>query len=479
MANTDVKKLRAMQRAKLDQRMRPSARRSDWTMEGGGSSSERYSQRATDTVIVKLRTTTTATRRVFAALRASESGGAAAPQPFLATLIENGYAERISPVFPSAIVQPEARGSLRAMSTALREEQPLSAARGLVSIKVDPRASANQLAAHLSSLGNEVEYAYVPPVKYPFVARAKKAAKKRASKRRPRQTNDPLGSRQWGHGAVRIREARAKAGFKEATQIIIAVIDSGIDSTHPDLDGSIHSYVNFLPDEDDRDYQGHGTHVAGIIAAEINNQIGVAGICAARIMALKALPKKGNSWNAEAYYRALAHPITAGAKVVNLSLGGGIDQGERDIITDLVDAGITVVAAMGNEFEEGNPISYPAAYDNVIAVGATDEVDRRASFSCTGPHISLVAPGVNILSTTPQYPSELASEVLYDSWPGTSMATPHVAAAAALLLAKRPNLKPSEIRDQLTKTADRVPWQSARPDEEYGYGRLNLEAALK
>ncbi len=481
MANTDIKKLRAQQAAKLQQRMRPSARRSDWAEGGGSSPSERYSHRPNDTVIVKLRTTTAATRRVSAALRASEVGGAPAVQPFLATLIENGYAERISPVFPNPIVQPTVRGSLRAMSTAMREEQPVSAARGLVSIKVDPRASANQLVAHLNSLGNEIEYAYVPPVKYPFVARAaSKAAKKRASKKRPRNTNDPLGSRQWGHGAIRIREARAKAGFKEAMQIIIAVIDSGIDKTHPDLDGSIHSYINFLSStEDDRDYQGHGTHVAGIIAAELNNRIGIAGVCAARIMALKALPRNGNPWNAEAYYRALAHPITAGAKVVNLSLGGGFDPGEKDIITDLVDAGITVVAAMGNEFEEGNPVSYPAAYGNVIAVGATDEVDRRASFSCTGAHINLVAPGVNILSTTPQYPSELASEVLYDSWPGTSMATPHVAAAVALLLAKKPTLNPSEIRDQLTKTADRVPWQSARPDEEYGYGRLNVEAALK
>lgn len=475
MTTKDIKSLRAQQEAKLRQRMGPSARRRDSLVEGSTPPSE-FSQRASDTVIVKLRTTAAATRRISAALRAAEGGGTPAPKPFLATLIENGYAERITPVFPAPLHEPAARGSLRAMSAALREEQPLTTARGLISVKVDPRASANQLVAHLNTLGSEVEYAYVPPVKYPFVRRAAgKAAKKRPGKKRPRTTNDPLGSRQWGHGAIRIREARAKAGFKEATDIIVAVIDSGIDNSHPDLVDAITSYVNFLSNEDDRDYQGHGTHVAGIIAAEINNKIGIAGVCAARIMALKALPKKGNPWNAVAYYRALAHPITAGAKVVNLT----IDPGERDIIADLVDAEITVVAAMGNEFEEGNPISYRAAYDNVIAVGATDEVDRRASFSCTGPHISLVAPGVNILSTTPQYPSELASEVLYDSWPGTSMATPHVAAAAALLLAKKPNLTPAEILDRLTRTADRVPWQASRPDEEYGYGRLNVEAALK
>ncbi|MGH8503178.1 MAG: S8 family peptidase [Gammaproteobacteria bacterium] len=319
----------------------------------------------------------------------------------------------------------------------------------------------------------------MPAIKYPSV-RGRSASKATGKKkRRLKSTNDALSARQWGHGAIRIREARTRTGFVEATDIIVAVLDSGIDRTHPDLDGAIHSYVNFLPNEDDRDYQGHGTHVAGIIAAEMNNGIGIAGVCAARIMALKGLPKRGNPWNAEAYYRALAHPITTDAKVLNMSLGGGIDPGERDIITDLLDAGVTVVAAMGNEYEEGNPISYPAAYDGVIAVGASDEVDRRASFSWTGPHISLVAPGVNIISTTPQYPSEFASEILYDSWPGTSMATPHVAAAAALLLAKHPNLKPPQVRDRLVKAADRVPWQSTHPNAEYGYGRLNVEATLR
>jgi subtilisin family serine protease len=471
MTVADVKQLREKQKRKLRTRRRtleetgarPSTPR-PWSAVVSG-------ERVTDTVIVKLRLTPAASRRVSAALQASVSGATTASVPFLATLVENGYAERITPIFPTALVERVPRATVRSLAVAMSEEQPVHAARGLVSIKVDPRTSPEQLAAHLNTIGNEVEYAYVPPPKYPFASRSKR--------RRRKQTNDPLGSRQWGHGAVKIRQARTRSGFREATGIIVAVVDSGIDRTHPDLDGSIHSYVNFLSNEDDRDYQGHGTHVAGIIAAEMNNRIGIAGVCAARIMALKALPKRGNTWNAEAYYRALAHPITAGAKVVNLSLGGGLDPGERDIITDLLDAGITVVAAMGNEYEEGNPVSYPAAYEGVIAVGASDEVDRRADFSCTGPHISLVAPGVNIISTTPQYPSEFADAVLYDSWPGTSMATPHVAAAAALLLAKKPKLTPTQVRTQLRKTADRVSWQRSRPDEEYGYGRLNIEAALR
>ena len=285
-------------------------------------------------------------------------------------------------------------------------------------------------------------------------------------------------SRQWGHTAVKIREARARTRFKDATGVTVAIVDSGIDAGHPDLAPSLHSYVNFLANEGDRDYQGHGTHVAGIVAAARNNRIGIAGLCGAKIMALKGLPRTGNEWDAAAYYRALAHPIAHGAKVLNLSLGGGLDLGERDVIEDLLAAGVVVVAAMGNEFEEGNPVQYPAAYPGVIAVGASDEVDRRAAFSCTGAHIALVAPGERILSTTPRYPSELAQKTKYDSWPGTSMAAPHVAAAAALLLAKSPSLKPAQVRARLIATADRAPWQSTRPNREYGTGRLNIAAAL-
>ena len=475
MSPIDAKRLQEQELLKLRQRLLTPARSLGLALEGE-LLRDPLPPRVTDTVIVKLKMTAPATRRIATALRAVEEGRAPeTSQPFLATLVENGYALHLTPVFQTAIAAAP-RGALRTLSRAVATEQPLKAARGLVSVKVAPGVNAEQLAAHLDSLGNEIEYAYVPPVKYAFLP-SRAASKKGASKRRRAATNDPLASRQWGHAAVRIREARAKQGFVEAKEVIVAVLDSGIDAKHPDLKNSLHSYVNFLSNEDDRDYQGHGTHVAGIIAAGTNNKLGIAGLCAAPIMALKALPRREDQWDAEAYYRALAHPIEAGAKVLNLSLGGGFDPGERDIISDLLDAGITVVAAMGNEYLEGNPKSYPAAYDGVIAVGASDEVDRRADFSCTGAHISLVAPGFNILSTTPRYPTP-GTRLLYDSWPGTSMAAPHVAAAAALLLAKNPGLTPAAVRQRLRRTADRVPEQTSRPSPEYGYGRLNIEAAL-
>ncbi|MFL6200272.1 MAG: S8 family peptidase [Thermoanaerobaculia bacterium] len=431
--------------------------------------------RPLDIVIVKLRTTQRSVRRLAAAagLEAEATG---VRQPILASLMERGYVSEIVPVFPAPQPFAEGRGPARALAAAVLDSPvSLKRARGLCTIRVDRGTNADALAEHLNQQSEEVEYAYVPPVKYPFFPprRRKSRARKAAA-----ASNDPLASRQWSHGTVRVHQARASRGFVEADGILVAVVDSGIDREHPDLDGAVEEYVNFhSATEDDRDYVGHGTHVAGIIAAEINNRVGIAGLCAARLLIAKGLPRAGTPWNADSYYKALAYPIDRGAKVVNLSLGGAIDPGERDIIADLLDAGIVVVAAMGNEFEQGNPIEYPAAYDGVIAVGASDEIDRRASFSCTGAHIALVAPGVNILSTVPRYPSEFAQNLDYDSWPGTSMATPHVSAAVALLLAKSPGLSPSDVRKRIMDTADHVPGQTRR-NEEYGSGRLNIASVL-
>ena len=114
-------------------------------------------------------------------------------------------------------------------------------------------------------------------------------------------------------------------------------------------------------------------------------------------------------------------------------------------------AGVVVIAAMGNELDEGNPTEYPAAIPEVCAVGATDELDKRAGFSNTGRHIDLMAPGVGILSTTPTFRYDGDGEIEYDSWDGTSMATPHVAGVAALVLAKSPGLTPAQVIRKLTR----------------------------
>jgi subtilisin family serine protease len=433
-----------------------------------------------DVVMVKLKPD--AARDI--AVSRSVRGALALSRPLdrLTQLLERRIVSEVTPVFPldqgevvRGLMSADARTTSRRAVRAARAPEVPRRARNLISLKVGPGTDAAQLARDLNR-DPAVEYAYVPAVKHPTAAGRRSASRKKAKRTGP----DPLSARQWSHGAVRIHEARKLRGFREAADVLVAIVDSGIDQGHPDLAGVVDSFTNFLaPSEDDRDYRGHGTHVAGIISAVINNAVGIAGLCKARLAVLKALPRRGGRWNPNAYYQALAKPIELEARVVNLSLGGPLDPGEKDIILDLLDEGIVVVAAMGNEYEEGNPKSYPAAYDGVIAVGASDEVDRRAAFSCTGRHIALVAPGERILSTVPRYESEFAATTLYDSWPGTSMATPHVAAAAALLLAKNPRLTPAQVRKRLCNTADKTQWQTKRPSDQYGWGRLNVARALR
>jgi len=300
-----------------------------------------------------------------------------------------------------------------------------------------------------------VEYAYIPPVKYVLA-------------------QDPLVNRQWGLNAIDLFQAERRAGFKPARNVKIAVIDSGIDANHPDLSGILVDEQNFSGGVK-KDTAGHGTHVAGIVAAVSNNKIGIRGITnSIKIMSLKAL----NPYSAPGYYRAIRHAINGGAQVINFSLGGGYDPTEEALIRQAIGQGILVVAAMGNEKKRGNAKSYPAALAGVVAIGATDESDRIGDFSNTGTHIDLSAPGVNILSTIPTYPSTLAQGTGYEAWPGTSMATPMVSAAAALLLAKKPSATASQIRKALIRGADKVPGQTAF-NTTYGHGRLNINASLK
>lgn len=332
---------------------------------------------------------------------------------------------------------------------------------GLVEIRVGRDTGAKSLAKHVAGLEG-VEYAFVPPVRSLFGRPSHRA--------KP----DPLASRQWAHGAIRLRHARAAAGFRDGANVTVAVLDSGIDDGHPDLSGAIVEYKNFLR-ESNKDYVGHGTHVAGIIGATTNNEAGLTGVSAARILALKALPRDDSSFDPAAYYRALRYVIGR-ARILNLSLGGEKDQAEIDVLRDVIDAGVVVVAAMGNEYEEENPVEYPAAIRDVCAVGATDELDKRASFSNTGSHIDLVAPGVNILSTTPTYRYD-DGETSYDAWDGTSMATPHVAGAAALVLARHGDWSPSQVIARLKSSADRVAG-AKKGSSAYGHGRLNCQKAL-
>lgn len=291
--------------------------------------------------------------------------------------------------------------------------------------------------------------------------------------------SEPTQNRQWGLRAINWYQATRP----DASDVTVAVLDTGVDANHSDLRSlSIDYHHEGLSS---RDIVGHGTHVSGIISATTNNEVGVNGVARCKLLVHKVFaddPADDGEFyvDGDRYLRALNAVIEAGAKVLNLSLGGTLrSQAEQILFNRLERFGVTVVAAMGNEFERGNPTEYPAAYDNVFAVGATAETDLRAAFANTGRHIQLAAPGSNILSTLPATRSSYRDEVEYGSWSGTSMATPHAAAAAALVAAKHPEWAPAEINDRLIKTARKVPDMKGRAfTQVYGNGVLDLERAL-
>ncbi|TPQ29730.1 hypothetical protein C2U70_28150 [Bradyrhizobium guangdongense] len=293
---------------------------------------------------------------------------------------------------------------------------------------------------------------------------------------------DPMINRQWGLRAIRW----FNGNHPDAEEVHVSVIDSGIDAGHPDLVDSIQDYRH--DGNSGRDFLGHGTHVSGTIAAIVNNAVGIAGVANCRLHSWKIFKdprKKGSSaerFNFELYSKALAAALDSDIKVINLSIAGyDRSKAEAAVFAELIEAGVVVSTAMGNEFEDGNKKEYPAGYPGTIGVGAIDEANRRASFSNTGKHIALVAPGVNILSTVPRQKASFADHTDYDSWPGTSMATPHVTGAAALLYAGKAKSKASglAVAKRLIATARKLPGMRGKKfTSQYGAGLLDVAAAL-
>lgn len=296
--------------------------------------------------------------------------------------------------------------------------------------------------------------------------------------------------------------------YDHAGDIRVGVLDTGVDTEHPALiDRVRHAPGAQLPT--DRDLIGHGTHVAGTINCRPNSRLNTRGICDAQVLAWKIFDdepdylQRGNVFlylvDPVRYRRALAQCVGA-VDVVNLSIGGPQppDRQEEALFQALLNSGTTIVAAMGNERSSGSRTSYPAAIPGVVAVGATSVTDSVAPFSNQGDHIALSAPGVGIWSTMPRYAGQVGfravagehgrpvpgapipREIDYAAEQGTSMASPHVAAAAAILLANshRPRT-PQDVRDILMATASPVPdMGTARWSRDFGYGMLNLERLL-
>jgi thermitase len=273
---------------------------------------------------------------------------------------------------------------------------------------------------------------------------------------------DPLLLQMWGLSALGAPTAWATS---RGAGVKVAVIDTGVDSMHPDLDGHVIAGPDYVDgDSNPDDEQGHGTHVAGVIAAVADNGIGGAGIAPdASVVAIRALDAEGagyHSWIAS----GVVWSADNGVKVINLSLGSSEPSIVlEDAIAYAAARGVLVTCASGND--AASVLSYPARYEGCTSVGAVDEIDLRADFSDYGEGLDLVAPGVGVLSTVPGG---------YERMDGTSMASPHVAGAAALLYAQ--GLRRGQVLDALKTTA--VDIEVTGYDVGTGYGRISAAAAV-
>lgn len=266
--------------------------------------------------------------------------------------------------------------------------------------------------------------------------------------------NDPSYSQLWGMQKIQMESAwDITTG---STSIIVAVVDTGADLSHPDLAGSlVAGYDVAGGDTNPSDDNGHGTHVSGTIGGIGNNNVGVAGVnWNVKIMPVKVC-NSGGSCPTSTVTQGIVWAADNGAKVINMSLGGRAvcpSGSQYDAATRYaVSKGVTVVVAAGNDSSDASGYS-PASCSGTITVGASTPSDARASFSNYGAAVDIAAPGSGIFST---YPGG------YKSLQGTSMASPHVAGAAALLLSVNPGLSPQQVQDCLVQNADAI---SASPN---------------
>ena len=299
--------------------------------------------------------------------------------------------------------------------------------------------------------------------------------------------NDPEWDNQWA--LSKINAPAAWDLTQGTTTTVIALIDSGIDVTHPDLIGRLWQNDDMLGNGVDDDQNGkiddvngwnfvaesnnvaatndHGTQVAGVAGAAGNNSLGVAGLCwQCPLMPVVAMQANGVA-NYSTIANAVAYAAANGAAVINLSLGGYADSSLlRETIQEAATTAV-IVAAVGND--DGATPFYPAAYPDVIAVAATDATDQKTIFSNYGPWVDIAAPGAEILTTTPGD---------YASPSGTSVAAPFVTGVAGLLKSLHPDWSPTLIAWQILNTATTLDAINPTYLGQLGHGRLDAGAAL-
>ncbi len=258
--------------------------------------------------------------------------------------------------------------------------------------------------------------------------------------------------------------------------IKIGVLDTGIDYNHEVLKGNYRGGYNFVGNSPDAiDDNGHGTHVAGTIAAE-DSDIGVVGVAPqAHIYSVKVLAFDSTGSTSD-IVSGLEWSVENGMQIINMSLGS--DDNSMSVnraINNTYNAGILIVAAAGNAGNNvgtGDSMDYPAKYDSVVSVGATDKDDNRASFSSTGPRLELSAPGVKILSTL--------NGNKYGELSGTSMAAPHVTGVAALIMSSESGITNSRVRLRMQVTAKNMTkiTRGFMTKDWYGYGLVDAVRAV-
>ncbi len=302
---------------------------------------------------------------------------------------------------------------------------------------------------------------------------------------------------QWAHAVLGLP---CPTDTQRGAGVTVAVVDSGVDLRHPDLVGQVrHDGYDFVDnDADPSDENGHGTHVAGVIAAADDGS-GVVGIApAAQILPVRVMNHEG--WGSQEQIAAgIRFATERQVDVINLSIGATLYPADEARVTEspvtmavqqALDAGIVVVVAAGNDFV---PFPNIVAYTNpeVLLVAASDEQDARAPFSNTGPWVDVVAPGQHIYATLPTYPVYLTADLPpderfqpdYDYLSGTSQAAPHVTGMVALLLAAEPDLPAAAIVDLVRRSASTAIYRqhpaAFRRLHELGAGRIDVCAALE
>lgn len=282
--------------------------------------------------------------------------------------------------------------------------------------------------------------------------------------------NDPMYYLEWGFGAIKIPEAWQNVSSAQRT-IKVAVIDSGLEMTHEDLQNRIASggYNFILGSNEVYDVNGHGTAVSGVISAQANNGKGIAGV--AGVLDVKVLPLQAAYYDGSMYLSeelaAIDYAIQNDVDIINISYGSlSYSEMEQQAILEAVSKGITVVVAAGNE---GRSIyAYPASYDGVISVGSVSTNLNVSSFSNFNNKVDLVAPGESILTTS--------LDNSYSYMNGTSFSAPMVAGVVAVMKATNPQMTPDSVLSILTQTA--ADKGAIGRDNYYGYGLINAQNAV-